>query len=118
MNRRSVYLGGKDTGSPEPKMRPPRHVIPSAVVHLADTLTVLANISHTGLAIRVDYPLRVGQQWSLVIETRGSNITVNGRVVRCTAVEGVPGRFIVGFSFVDLSHEDRLAIDTLCDKRI
>ena len=40
-----------------------------------------------------------------------------GRVVRCSAAD-VPDRFIVGFSVVHLSHDDRLAIDLLCEKPI
>ena len=91
----------------------PRSAVVRASVKLAETRTDVVSISHTGLVVRVVYPLPVDSMWPLVVHAPGTSIKITGRVVRCDPCEN--GRYIVGLAFIDPSREARFAIAAICD---
>ena len=102
--------------------RPRRVAISGARMRFANTVADLMNVSRTGALIRLNYRLRTGGEWPMVLELpRGRAVWLNGHVVRCDRVgvrppgRGEPGnQYMLGLSFVEPSHEALAVLDTVC----
>src|SRR5581483_9437706 len=67
---------------------------PNVVVHVANTLTKVANLSPLGET-----------EWPLTIDAKASTYHVTGRVAHCSPARDAEGLWVVGFAFVNLSQD-------------
>ena len=103
------------------RVRSHRVAIPGASIQFANTVGVLLNISPTGALIRMNFELRKGGEWPLVLElpgpggadaTRGrEQVWLHGRVVRCRRHDGA---FLLALTFVSPNAEAQAVLDQVC----
>ena len=80
------------------RTRSPRVVVPGARLQFANTVAELLNLSPTGALIRMNFELRRGGEWPLVLELpQSGQVWLHGRVVRCRRHDGA---FVLALSFV------------------
>ena len=95
-----------------PRARSPRVAVPGAHIHFANTVATLLNLSRSGALIGMNFELRRGGEWPLVLDLPATGqVWLQGRVVRCRRHEGA---FILALSFVSPSAEAQAALDELC----
>lgn len=94
------------------RSRPPRVTVPGAHITFANTVAELINLSPSGALIRMNFELRKGGEWPLVLDlpTTGQ-VWLHGRVVRCRRHEGA---FILALSFVSPNAEAQAVLNDLC----
>jgi len=94
------------------RSRPPRVAVPGAHIQFANTVAELLNLSPTGALIRMNFELRKGGEWPLVLELpRTAQVWLHGRVVRCRRHEGA---FVLALSFVSPNAEAQAVLDDIC----
>ena len=94
------------------RARSPRVAVPGAHIQFANTVAELLNLSPTGALIRMNFELRKGGEWPLVLELPATGqIWLHGRVVRCRRHEGA---FILALSFVAPNAEARAVLHDIC----
>ena len=95
-----------------PRTRSPRVAVPGAHITFANTVAELLNLSPTGALILMNFELRKGGEWPLVLDLPGSGqLWLQGRVVRCHRHDG---KYILALSFVAPSAETQAALNGLC----
>lgn len=105
------------------RTRYPRVSVPGARIQFANTVADLINISPTGALIRMNFELRKGGEWPLVLDlptgssdfAQGRQIWLHGRVVRCRRHEGA---FILALSFVSPNAEAQTVLGQLCSAAV
>jgi hypothetical protein len=103
------------------RSRSPRVAVPGARIQFANTVAELINISPTGALIRMNFELRKGGEWPLVLEVPSSSpfistqtprqVWLHGRVVRCTRHDAA---YILALSFVSPNEETLAVLTELC----
>jgi hypothetical protein len=94
------------------RSRSPRVAVPGAHLQFANTVAELINVSPSGALIRMNFELRRGGEWPLVLELpRTGQLWLHGRVVRCRRHDGA---FILALSFVAPNAEAQAVLDELC----
>jgi hypothetical protein len=94
------------------RTRPPRIAVPGAHIQFANTVAQLINLSPTGALIRMNFELRRGGEWPLVLELpRAGQVWLNGRVVRCRRHDGA---FVLALSFVSPTADAQATLSQLC----
>jgi hypothetical protein len=92
--------------------RSPRIAVPGARIQFANTVAELLNLSPSGALIRMNFELRKGGEWPLVLELpRSEQVWLHGRVVRCRRYDGA---FILALSFVSPNAEAQAVLHELC----
>ena len=92
--------------------RSPRVAVPGARIQFANTVAELMNISPSGALIRMNFELRKGGEWPLVLDLpQTGQVWLHGRVVRCRRHDGA---FILALSFVSPTAEAQAALSALC----
>jgi hypothetical protein len=95
-----------------PRSRSPRVSLPGARIQFANTVAELLNISPSGALIRMNFELRRGGEWPLVLELpEGGQVWLHGRVVRCRRHEG---SFVLALSFVSPTAEALAVLNDIC----
>jgi hypothetical protein len=102
------------------RVRPPRVTIPGASIQFANTVADLLNISPSGALIRMNFELRKGGEWPLVLELPGpgpdsthgrEQVWLHGRVVRCRRHDGA---FLLALTFVSPNAEAQAVLNQVC----
>ena len=102
------------------RARSPRVAIPGASIQFANTVGDLLNISPTGALIRMNFELRKGGEWPLVLELpppavdarRGrEQVWLQGRVVRCRRHDGA---FVLALTFVSPNADAQTVLNQVC----
>ena len=102
------------------RVRSPRVAIPGASIQFANTVGDLLNISPTGALIRMNFELRKGGEWPLVLELPPSGgdarhgreqVWLQGRVVRCRRHDGA---FLLALTFVSPNAEAQAVLREVC----
>lgn len=102
--------------------RPRRVALLGARVQLANTIADLVDVSRIGVLIRASYELRAGSEWPLVLELpAAAPVRVTGRVERCEPADVslpdgavVQKKYLLAFTFVDLSPEAAAVLAQVC----
>ena len=93
-------------------VRSPRVAVPGARLQFANTVAELINLSPTGALIRMNFELRKGGEWPLVLDLpKLGQVWLQGRVVRCRRDEGA---FSLALSFVAPSAEATDMLNDVC----
>ena len=94
------------------RTRSPRVVVPGARLQFANTVAELLNLSPTGALIRMNFELRRGGEWPLVLELpQSGQVWLHGRVVRCRRHDGA---FVLALSFVSPNADVQAVLHELC----
>src|SRR6266853_3209934 len=94
------------------RSRPNRVAVPGAHIQFANTVAELINLSPSGALIRMNFELRRGGEWPLVLELpKTGQVWLHGRVVRCRRHDGA---FILALSFVSPNAEAKAVLNELC----
>ena len=95
------------------RSRPPRVAVPGAHLTFANTVAELLNLSPSGALIRINFELRRGGEWPLVLDLpRTGQVWLHGRVVRCRRHDGA---FVLALSFVEPNAEAQAVLNDLCN---
>ena len=99
------------------RVRSPRVAVPGASIQFANTIAELVNLSPTGALIRMNFELRKGGEWPLVLELDSDHgreqVWLHGRVVRCRKHDGA---FVLALSFVAPNAEAQAMLSTICSQ--
>ena len=91
------------------RSRSPRVVVAGARLQFADTVAELLNLSPTGALIRMNFELRRGGEWPLVLEApQSGQVWLHGRVVRCRRHDGA---FVLALSFESPNADAQAVLD-------
>ncbi len=94
------------------RARSPRVAVPGAHIQFANTVAELINLSPTGALIRMNFELRKGGEWPLVLEAPATGqLWLHGRVVRCRRHDGA---FLLALSFVAPPAGAQAVLDDIC----
>ena len=95
------------------RTRSPRVAVPGASIQFANTIAELINISPTGALIQMNFELRRGGEWPLVLDLPSSRgqLWLHGRVVRCRRHDGA---FILALSFVSPNADAQAVLNDIC----
>ncbi|HXD72948.1 MAG TPA: PilZ domain-containing protein [Vicinamibacterales bacterium] len=100
------------------RTRFPRVAIPGARIQFANTIAELVNLSPTGALIRMNFELRKGGEWPLVLDLDSAGgrqqVWLHGRVVRCRPNEGA---FVLALSFVAPNAEAQAVLNQICSQQ-
>ena len=92
--------------------RSPRVAVPGASINFANTSGELINLSPTGALIRMNFELRKGGEWPLVLDLpKSGQVWLHGRVVRCRRHDGA---FILALTFVSPNPDAQAALNDIC----
>jgi len=95
-------------------MRPrsSRVAVPGAHIQFANTVAELINLSPSGALIRMNFELRRGGEWPLVLDLpQAGQLWLNGRVVRCRRYDGA---YILALSFAAPTADVQAVLNDLC----
>ncbi len=99
------------------RVRSHRVAVPGASIQFANTTAELVNLSPTGALIRMNFELRKGGEWPLVLELDGPDgpqqVWLHGRVVRCRRHDG---SFVLALSFVSPNAEAQAVLGQICSQ--
>jgi hypothetical protein len=89
-----------------------RVAVPGARIQFANTVAELLDLSPSGALIRMNFELRKGGEWPLVLDLPESGqVWLHGRVVRCRRHDGA---FVLALSFVSPTAEVQAVLNDLC----
>ena len=98
------------------RTRSPRVDVPGARLQFANTVADLLNLSPTGALIRMNFELRRGGEWPLVLELpQSGQVWLHGRVVRCRRHDGA---FVLALSFVSPNADVQAVLHELCSSPV
>jgi hypothetical protein len=98
------------------RTRSPRVVVAGARLQFANTVAELLNLSPTGALIRMNFELRRGGEWPLVLDLpRSGQVWLHGRVVRCRRHDSA---FVLALSFVSPNADVQAVLHELCSSPV